>query len=324
MSNQNKIYDTIIIGAGPAGFTAAIYAARREMRTMIISKDLGGQISLASEIENYPGFKRIEAFDLISKMNEQVTALGVEIKLAEVKKIEKKQDEFCLHTQKEKFHAKTIIIAMGLQPRRLAIPGEEEFAGKGISYCANCDGPFYKGKVVAVVGGGNAALDAAEVLSKIGSRVYLIHRREDFRAFEALVSEVKQRHNIECILNSEVKEILGHDKVEKLKIFNSKDKSETEIAVDGLFIEIGRIAHTDLVDDLVERDELKQIKVDERGLTKTPGVFAAGDVTPVEFKQITVACGSATLAALSAYQYLQMKQGGQTLPLFDRSTPKSK
>lgn len=313
------MYDTIIIGSGPAGITAGIYAARREMKTLIIGKELGGQIVWASEIENYPGFKKIDNFDLISKMNEQVLSLGVEIKTEEVQKIEKKEDYFIIHTSKEKYETKTMIIAMGLSPRRLAIPGEKEFNAKGVTYCANCDGPFYKNKNVAVVGGGNSALDAAEIMSKIAKKVYLIHRREEFKAFEALIAEVKNKKNIELVLNSEVKEITGSEKVEKIKIFNNQSKKEKEIKVEGVFVEIGRIANTDLVAELAERDERLQIIVDEKHMTKTPGLFAAGDVVSGEFKQITIACGQATIAALAAYQYIQLKKGKKANVL-DRST----
>ncbi len=303
------MYDIIIVGAGPSGLTAAIYAARREMKTLVIGKEVGGQMILASEIENYPGFKSISSFDLVMKTQEQVKALGVEIKTAEVKKISKNGDGFVIYTGKEEYKAKTVIMALGLSPKRLSITGEEEFANKGVSYCANCDGPFFKGKDIAVIGGGNAALDAAEVLSKIGKQVYLIHRRDEFRAFEALIEDVKERDNIELVLDSEVKEIIGKDKVEKIKVINKKTNEEKEIAVDAVFIEVGRIAHTDLVADLVERDEKNQIIVDKNQNTKTAGLFAAGDVTnKSNFKQITIAMGEATVAALAAYQYLQLKR----------------
>lgn len=317
------MYDTIIIGAGPAGFTAGIYAARREMKTLIIGKEVGGQLIWASEIENYPGFKSIASFELISKMQAQVTSLGVELKTKEIKRIEQeKNNTFIVYTEEEKLHTKTIIITMGLSPRRLAIPGEEELSGKGVSYCANCDGPFFKDKVVAVVGGGNSALDAAEVLSKIASQVYLIHRRQDFRAFGVLVQEVKARQNITMLLSSEVKAIIGKDKVEKIKIFNKEKNKTQELNLDGIFIEIGRIAHTDLVKDLVKRDDRDQIIVDEKCRTITPGIFAAGDVTQVPFKQITIAMGQATIAALSAYQYLQIGAGKGEAAIFDRSIGK--
>lgn len=319
-NNFKNMFDTIIIGAGPAGLTAAIYTARREMKTLVIGREPGGQVALASEIENFPGFKKIDSYELISRIQDQVTSLGVEIKVCEVKRIVKQEDDtFVLYTEKEEYKTRTVIIAMGLIPRRLSIPGEKEFAGKGVSYCANCDGPFYRNKDIAVIGGGNAALDAAEIMSKIGKKVYLIHRREEFKAFEVLVNEVKNKENIELVLNSETKEIIGTNKVEKIKVLNNKDNTEREILVDGVFIEIGRSAHTDLVADFVERDEVQQIIAGPRRTTKTPGMFAAGDVTAGNFKQITIAMGDATVAALAAYQYLQLKEGKSEKVVFDRS-----
>lgn len=298
------------------GMTAGIYAARREMKTLIIGKEVGGQLIWASEIENYPGFKKVNSADLILKVQEQARDMGVEIKVEEVKKIEKEGGGFVLYVGKEKYKAKTVIITMGLAPRRLAIPGEERFSGRGVSYCANCDGPFYKGKVVAVVGGGNAAMDAAEVMSKIARKVYLIHRREEFKCFESLAAVVAGKDNVEIILNSNPKEIIGgveseasgNGRVQKIIITDSKTQAERELAVDGVFIEVGRVAHTDLVAELVERDCNNQIIVDNKNMTRTPGLFAAGDVTAQsEFKQITIALGQATIAALAAYQYLQLK-----------------
>ncbi len=301
------MYDTIIIGAGPAGMAAAIYASRREMNTLVMGKELGGQLVWASDIENYPGYKSINAFDLIQKLQDQVKSLGVSIKNVEVKKIEKQEDgTFKLFTEKDIFEARTVIIAMGLSPRRLAIDGEERLSGKGVSYCANCDGPFYKDKVVSVVGGGNSALDAAEILSKIAKKVYLVHRREEFRAFEALINEVKNRQNIELILNSSPVEFLGQDSLKSMKVKNNKTQEIKEIEVDGVFVEVGRIAHTDIVEGLAERNEKKEILVNELAKTKTSGLFACGDVTQNEYKQITVAMGQATTAALAAYQYLQV------------------
>ena len=308
------IYDTIIIGSGPAGMTAAIFATRREMKTLVIGKELGGQIVWAGEIENYPGFKSIQNYDLIEKMRDQTISCGAEIKNAEVNMIEKvDEDTFKVTTNKEEFLTRTIILTMGLSPRRLAVPGEIEFAGKGVSYCANCDGPLYKGKRVAVIGGGNAAFDAAEVLSKIASRVYLIHRNKDFKAFDALISEVEERENITILSDTKIKEITGNGKVEKIIYTNISEKEE-EIKVDGVFIEIGRIASTDLVSDFVNRDEKMQLEVNNKMETKTAGIFAAGDVANAsEFKQITVAIGQATIAALSAYKYLQNKGAVKTI-----------
>ncbi len=303
------MYDVIIIGAGPAGMTAAIYGVRREMKTLIIGREVGGQVALASEIENYPGFESIKSFELIQKIKQQALNFGAELKEDEVKKIEKTDEgTFILYTGRDKFETKTVVVAMGLSPRRLAVPGEVELNGRGVSYCANCDGPFFKDKTVAVIGGGNSALDAAEVMSKIASQVYLVHRRDEFRAFEALVDEVKARPNIEILFDTEIKSIEGEQKVEKMKVINSKTNEEKEVTLDGVFIEIGRIASTDLVAEFVDRNDSDQIIVNSKAETKTPGLFAAGDVTNTEFKQITIAMGQATTAVLSAYQYIQLKE----------------
>lgn len=311
------IYDTIIIGGGPAAFTAAIFTTRREMKTLIIGRELGGQIVWAGEIENYPGFKSILNFDFIEKFKDHALSCGADFKQEEVKVIEKMPDgNFKLITNKEEFVAKTVILTIGLSPRRLAVPGEMEFSGKGVSYCANCDGPLYKGKRVVVVGGGNSAFDAAEVLSKIANEVYLIHRNKEFRAFDGLVNEVYQRENVKIITEAKIKEIKGELKVEKIVYLNSNNQEE-EIAVDGVFIEVGRIAHTDLVSELVERDEKMQLIVNQKMETKTPGIFAAGDVTNAsEFKQISIANGQATIAALSAYKYLQSKDASLNSKVF--------
>jgi thioredoxin-disulfide reductase len=299
------MYDVIILGGGPAGVSAGIFAARREMKTLMITKNIGGQMVWAAEIENYPGFKHIERFDLIVKMREQILSCGVELKEEEVQKIEKNGDIFEIYTSKNKYESKTLIIAMGLSPKKLAVPGEDRLNGKGVSYCANCDWPLFRNKAVAVVGGGNSALDAAEVLSKIANKVYLINHSDSFKGFEVLVKEVQNRENIEVIFNSELKEINGENSVQNIKIEN-KEKGVREILVDGIFIEIGRIASTNITSGIVERDEKNQIIINEKCETKTPGVFAAGDVTNGEFKQITIASGQGTIAALAAYQYLQL------------------
>jgi thioredoxin-disulfide reductase len=306
------MYDTIIIGAGPAGMAAAIFAARREMKTLLIGAITGGQMAWAGEIENYPGFKSVKSWELIANFREQVILSGAEIKSEQVLKFEEltrgTDKIFIITTATSEYEARTVIIAMGLVPRKLGIQSENRYGGKGISYCANCDGPFYRGKAVAVVGGGNAALDAAEVMSKIGEKVYLIHRSKNFKAFETVLDKVKKRENVEILTDSEVKEIGGEGKIENIKVLNSLTGEEKMLEISGLFLEIGRIPNTDTIDGFVERDERGQIIVDELCRTSRAGVFAAGDVTQTRFKQITIAMGQGTIAALAAYQYLQRKE----------------
>lgn len=302
------MFDTIIIGAGPTGMTAAIYACRRMMKTLVISKNIGGQVILASDIKNYPGFKFVSGVDLINRMSQQVKNLGVDIKIDQVKKISKNNDSnFLVETSKNNYLTKTIIIAMGLVPKQLNLNRENELTGRGISYCVNCDGPLFKRKNVAVVGGGNAALNAAELMSKIADKVYLIYRKSQLKAFESLILSVKNKNNVEIILSSEICEIVGNLKLEKLNIISNINQISRELDVDGLFIEIGHQPKTDLVADLVKTDSLGQVVVDLSGKTSCDGVFAAGDVTPSKFKQIITGCGQGAIAALSAYKYLQIK-----------------
>lgn len=319
------MHDIIIIGAGAAGLTASIYAIRREMKVLVITKDIGGQMLWTNEIENYPGFSSITGYELIEKMKKQAVDFGVDIREAEVQKIEKQPDgSFIVYTSRDQFSTRAVVVTMGLSPRRLAVPGELELSGRGVTYCATCDGPFFKGKTVAVIGGGNSALDAAELMSKIASKVYLIHRSSEFRAFEALVDEVRQRGNIEIMLNTQIVSIAGTDKVERTIIKDAVSGVETELALDGIFVEIGRIASTDVVADYVDRTPQNKIIVNSRCETKTPGLFAAGDVTDGEFKQITIATGQGTIAALSAYQFLQKQKGLPTDVPQDYSTAAKK
>lgn len=302
------MYDLIIIGLGPAALTAGIYASRREMNVLIVGKEIGGQLIWADIIENYPGTIDIKSFELISNMKKQAEKSGARIVIDEIKEVKKdKNNLFVLKSNKNTYKAKSVIISTGLSPRRLEIPGEIEFNGKGVSYCANCDGPFFKNKTVAVIGGGNSAFDAAEVLSKIANKVYLIHHKKSFTAFEALQKEVLYRNNIEIITDSKVTKINGNNRINSIDVNNLANNSKKSYRIDGLFIEIGRIASTDIFSDLVDRNMKDQIIIDNKGKTKTKGLYAAGDVTNCEVKQITVATGQATIAALDAYQYINKK-----------------
>jgi thioredoxin-disulfide reductase len=304
------MYDTIIIGGGAAAMSAAIYATRRQMKTLMITKDLGGQMMWASVIENYPGYKSIPASELIEKFTEQVRELNAEIKLAEVKEIKKLPDDnFEVSTASEKFSAKTVIVAIGAAHRQLGVPGEKELGGRGVAYCANCDGPLFRNKTVAVVGGGNSALDSAGLLSKIAAKVYLIHQFETFQAFEALEKKVREASNIEIIFQHKVEEIIGEKKVTSIKVRNLADNSSKEIAVDGIFVEIGFEVKTDLVAGRVNINDRKEIIVNEKFETSQPGMFSAGDCTNGPFKQIVISAGHGAIAALSAYQYIQLKEG---------------
>ncbi len=304
---DSTTYDVIIIGAGPAGLTAALYTTRRSLKTLIISKDLGGQASLTDDIENWPGVKHTGGIELMEKFQEQAKIYGTKFLFKEVIDIKKEKKLFIIKTvDEEETKARTVILCFGLTPRNLKVPGEKELAAKGVSYCATCDGPLFKNKIVAVVGGGNSALDAAEYLSRESSKVYLIHRKDTFNGEQILIDQVKKIDNIELILNSNVKEIKGENVVNSLVYISGEGKEgEKEIKVSGIFIEIGHIATTDWLRDLVELTDRKEIKISSDCETKTPGLFAAGDITQITYKQIVISAGEGCKAALQAYKYIQ-------------------
>ncbi|ANF22449.1 thioredoxin-disulfide reductase [Thermococcus piezophilus] len=313
---EKKTWDVLIIGAGPAGFTAAIYAARFGLETLIISKDLGGNMALTDLIENYSGFPEgISGSELTNRMHEHVKKLGVEIIFDEVGRIDPTDCayyegpcKFVVRTKNGKeYKGRTIIIAVGAAPRKLNVPGEAEFTGRGVSYCATCDGPLFKGKKIIVVGGGNTALQEALYLKSIGVDVTLVHRRDKFRADKILQDRFKES-GIPTILNTVVTEIKGTNKVEAVRLKNIKTDEETEMAVDGVFIFIGYEPKTDFVKHLGITDEYGYISVDMHMRTKVKGIFAAGDITNV-FKQIAVAVGQGAIAANSAKELLEEWNG---------------
>jgi len=307
---NTKHYDVIIVGAGAAGLTAAIYTSRRALRTLVISKDVGGQAALTTEIENYPAIGLVDGFELMQKFLADARKFGAELRSDEVMSIILDDGNFKVTTCTDEFIASAVILAFGLTPRDLGIPGEEQFKSKGISYCATCDGPLYKGKDVAVVGGGNSALDAAEYVARICNKVYLVHRRDEFRGDEILIERVKQQANIELVLNAKPVEVKGAEKVSTLVIVDVNDEQKIrELAVTGVFVEIGHVAKTEWLGSLVEYDAKKGIVVNRNNETKTPGLFAAGDVTDIEYKQIIISGGEGAKAALQAYKYLQTTKG---------------
>jgi len=303
------LYDVIIVGAGGAGLTAAIYARRRLLKTLVISLDIGGQALLTEQIENYPGYLEKSGPKLMKIFETQARNFGAEILLGYVTKIEKVNDHFKVISNVGEFETKTVIVAAGKVPRRLNVPGEEKFLGRGISTCVTCDAPFAKNKVVAVVGGGNSALEGAEVLSKFAKKVYLIHRREEFRADEITVEKVKSLPNVEFVLNTVVTEFLGEKKLEKIKVQNLKTNEIKEIEVQMVFLEIGHETKIDFVKHLVKTNEANEIITNKLAETSCPGIFAAGDVTDSPYKQLVIAAAEGATAALSAYNYIAKKEG---------------
>jgi len=309
MTKSEEKYDLIIIGGGPAGLTAAIYAARRQLKTLIITKEIGGQMVITNQVENYPGFESISGFDLMAKFKKQAEANGAKFDFGEVKAIKKQKDGFAVETAKSQHLGSAVILAFGLRHRELKAPGEEKFKGKGVTYCATCDGPLFKGKIVAVVGGGNAALEAADYLSKLAQKIFLIHRSDEFRAAAYLIARAKKNKNIEFYCFSEIKEIKGESKVESAVIENIKTQKQEELKLDGLFVEIGYEPETDWLSGFVDLNQKGEIIIDG-SKTSQPGVLAAGDCTNREQKQIVIAAGAGAQAALEAYKYIIAQTSG--------------
>lgn len=315
---MTPLYDIIIIGAGPAGLTAGLYTSRRALKTLVLSKDLGGQAAISHDVENYPGIELTDGLSLMHKFAKQAQKFGTQIKYGEVKKITKEKNKFTIQTNKGDFGGKALILAFGLTPCDLNIPGEEKFKGRGVSYCATCDGPLYKEKTVAVIGGGNSAMDAAEYLAKIAAKVYLIHRRDQFRGEEITFKQLKKQPKVEMILSSDILEIKGKQFVESVLIKNNGHNKKKELKVDGVFVEIGHTAKTDLVKNLIKLNNKGEIITDQDSNTSQPGIFACGDVTNCAYKQIVISAGEGAKAALQAYKYLCLQKGEKILPDWER------
>lgn len=298
------MYDLIIIGGGPAGLTAGIYTQRARLKTLLLEKAaVGGQISVSDVIENYPGFSSISGAGLMEKFEEQARGLGLEIQFTDVLDIRDIGKEKLVKTSDGDISAKSIIVATGAKPKILGIPGEKEFTGKGVSYCATCDGPFFKAQRVLVVGGGDTAVKEAVYLSKIAAKVYIAHRRDKFRAEKILQEKALSIPNIEMLWNNTLKEIKGNTGVEKVVLQNIKDNSVKELGIDGIFIFVGINPTTDFVD--VEKDKYGFIKTDQNMQTSVKGIFAAGDCRITPLKQVSTAVGDGAIAAFMAEKYIE-------------------
>ena len=302
------MYDAIVIGGGPAGLSAAIYLVRKKVKTLVLTTEQGGQAAKSAEIENYLGFTKLSGVELTQKFQEHAEAIGVEIKDGQDVRIIAKTDAgFEIKTKDETFEAKAVLVASGKTPSRLNIPGEDDFVGKGISFCATCDGPLFCNKTVTVIGGGNSALDAALELEKYASRVYMINLNADFQGDEVRKDRVSESDKIEVLSEAKTKEFFGEQFLKGIK-YEDKAGQTKEIATDGAFIEIGWAPATSSVKDLVELNELKEIKIDRDNKTSAEGIFAAGDVTDIKEKQIIIAAGEGAKAALNLWKWLVVKK----------------
>ena len=298
------MYDIIIVGAGPAGLTAAIYARRASKKVLVLeAKTYGGQIIGTLDIENYPATPHISGYDLASKMYNQAKELGAEILIEKVVDIKDDGNEKEVVTVKNTYKCKSIILATGADNRKLKIDKEDELLGKGISYCATCDGAFYKGKTVAVVGGGNSALEDALYLSDIASKVYLIHRRNEFRAEEATVNDILKKENVEIIYNSNVTKLISEDRLNSIEVTENGGKIE-KYDVDGLFISVGRIPENQNFSKLINLDSAGYVIAGEDCHTNVDGIFVAGDNRVKNLRQLVTATSDGAVAATEAVKFL--------------------
>lgn len=299
------MYDVFIIGGGAAGMSAAIYTCRKKLKTAIVTVDIGGQTNLAKRIENYPGVDSQHGYSLMKKFLEQAVKLGSELIYGRAVKIEKTDNGFktTLSNNKE-YESKTIILALGKVPKALGIPGEEKFVGKGVIITSSFDSINYKGKEVAVIGGGNSALEAALDLSEHAKKVYLIHRRDEFRADEITIEKIKQKENVKLILNHIPIEIKGNKEPEILTIQDINNNELKELRISNIFVEIGLMTDSSLVKHLVKTNEKNEVIVNEKCETSQPGIYAAGDITQTPYKQTIVSAGEGVKAALEVHKHL--------------------
>ena len=299
------MYDIIIIGSGIAGLTSAIYALNNKRKVLILeSKTYGGQIINSNIINNYPGFLEISGFDLMTNIYNQVKNLGGVIKYEEVLEITKNKKVI---TKNETYEAKSIIISTGLSPRKLNLENEDKFIGKGISYCATCDGSFYKDKDVMVVGGGNTAIEDVIYLSNICKKVYLVYRRKELRKDVNLTEKVKELSNVEIIYNSNIEKLNGDESLNSVDIINKDTEKITNIIIDGLFVAIGKIPSGNIFNDLLNVTENGYIITDEDCHTNIDGIYAAGDIRKKKLRQLVTAASDGAIAAIEAIKYINKK-----------------
>lgn len=300
------MYDIIIVGAGPAGMTAALYAKQAGKNVLVFEKEAyGGQILKAHKVKNYPGFSEISGFEFATNIYNQLTNLNVEFKFEEVLKINLKSDTKEVITKKGNYLCKSVIIAAGAKSRKLNLNNEDNLIGKGVSYCTTCDGMFFKDKTVTVYGGGNSAIDGAIYLSDICEKVYLIYRRDNFRVENENIDNLKKKNNIEIIFNTTIIDLIGENKLESIKLKNKENVYNLDI--DGLFIEIGYIPVSEICNNLVETDSEGYITSNEECKTNIEGIFVCGDIRVKDIRQLTTACSDGTIAALNACKYLIKK-----------------
>lgn len=309
-SNLSQLYDVIIIGSGPAGYTAGIYASRAKLKTLIISGSLpGGQLMTTSEVENYPGFPNgIFGPELMMNMRQQAERFGTTIVDDEVVKVDFKQRPFTVRSHSELYRAESVLICTGATPRKLGIPTEQQFAGRGVSYCATCDGPFFKGEDIAVVGGGDTAIEEATFLTKFGKSVKIVHRRDSLRASKILQEKAFENPKIKFLWNSVVSDIKGNKKITGLTVKDINSEKEESYSVGGLFVAIGHEPNTSIFRGQLEMDDKGYLILKNQTRTSVEGVFAAGDVHDFRYRQAVTAAGFGCMAALDVEKWIADKK----------------
>lgn len=300
------LYDMIVVGGGPGGYTAALYAARSGLDVLVLEKlSAGGQMALTETIENYPGFAEgVGGFELAEIMQRQAERFGAKSEYAEVEKMELSASPKVLHTSAGTFYAKTVVLATGTNPRKLGVAGEDELVGRGVAYCASCDGMFYKDKTVVVVGGGNTAAEDALILSRIAKKVILVHRRDTLRATKVYHQPLMQTENVEFRWNSVITELLHDEKLTGVRLENVKTGEQELLPCDGVFVSVGRVPVTELVQGQLELDAGGYVVADETTATSIPGVYAVGDVRTKQLRQVVTAVADGAVAVHQAEQYL--------------------
>jgi alkyl hydroperoxide reductase subunit F len=302
---SDLLYDVLVLGAGPAGLSAVIYLLRKGLGTGVVTGNIGGQVTWSASIENYLGYRLIEGLQLVEKFNDQLREFPVGIGLDdEAVSASGSGGVWEIHTGKGSYRGRSLIIATGKRPRMLNVPGEERLLGRGVAYCAICDAPLYRGKAAAVAGGGNSGLEAALDLARVSPRVYLVEAGEALTGDQILRDKVASLGNIEILTGTEIVEILGEESVTGVTVKSAAGGEVSRLEVEGVFVEVGLQPNSELFRDMVKRNGRGEIEIDSLCRTSAPGVFAAGDVTAVPYKQIVIAAGDGAKAALSAYDYL--------------------
>jgi thioredoxin reductase (NADPH) len=307
------MYDVIIIGGGVAAFSASLFCSRRGLSVLVMGKDIGGQANNTDTIENYPGIPEIGGYELVSSIKSQAEKWGSKFLNAEVSKIKKTESGFVVTAYNQQYKAKAVILAFGKTPRDLGVPGEEDFKGRGVSYCATCDAPLYKDKIVAVAGVGDVGLDAILLLGKYATKVYALSKSDKLLGHPALLKAIFKKSNVEMVTFIQIQEITGSKHIEKLKLLDLNTGKQKELHINGLFVELGYIVAADFVKDLVQLDSQGQVVAGKDQSTSTPGVFACGDCCDSLYKQAAISAGEGATAALACYDYLATLQGNHGL-----------